>query len=117
MRHARCVRGDGYNAKHPTHTDPQKEGLPMRTPNDYLRALLIELAETAGLSDSAVARAHNRAYPESTLAPSTVQRFRKGPSGEPPSALMEEAYAAATKTSRAANWDEAIRRWRTAGKA
>lgn len=85
----------------------------MQTPNDYLRALLLELAERQGISDSAIARAHNRAHEDSTLAPSTVQRFResKPASGTPPSPLMEEAYAAATNTTRAENWREAFRRW------
>lgn len=84
-----------------------------RTPNDYLRALLLERAHAADLSDSAIARAHNRAYEDSTLAPSTVQRFREGTPepGTPPSRLMEEAYAAATETTRLENWREAIRRW------
>lgn len=90
-----------------------------KTPNDYLRALLLELAENADLSDGAIARAHNRAYEDSTIAPSTVQRWRqitlKG-TRDAPSELMEEAYAVATGTTRAANWDEAYRRWRAAGK-
>lgn len=86
----------------------------MRTPNEYLRELLLELAEQAELTDSAIARAHNRAYDESTLAPSTVQRFRTGTPNEPPTPLMEEAYAIATQTSREANWEEAFARWRAA---
>jgi len=86
----------------------------MQTPNDYLRELLLELASEAGLSDSAIARAHNRAHEDSTLAASTVQRFREGTptEGTPPSRLMEEAYAVATGTTREANWDEAFKRWR-----
>ena len=86
----------------------------MQTPNDYLRALLLELVEKKGLSDSAVARAHNRAHDESTLAPSTFQRFRtETPTeGTAPSRLMEEAVAVATGTDREQNWNEAIRRWR-----
>jgi hypothetical protein len=91
----------------------------MRTPNDYLRALLLELAHEAELSDSAIARAHNRAYEDSTLAASSVQRFRDGTikgTRDAPSELMEEAYAAALGTTRKANWDEAIRRWRAAEK-
>lgn len=85
----------------------------MKTPNDYLRAYLLELAQGADLSDSAIARAHNRAYEDSTLAASTVQRFREGAptEGTPPSQLMQEAYAVATKTSPVANWREANRRW------
>lgn len=83
----------------------------METPNQYLRALLLELAEQQDLSDSAIARAHNRTHENSTLAPSSVQRFRKGPAAEPPTPLMEEAYAVATGTTRTDNWDEAYRRW------
>lgn len=85
----------------------------MQTPNDYLLALLIERAHDAGLTNSAIARAHNRAYQDSTLAPSTVQRFREMPHAEgfAPSPLMQEAYAAALKTSVADLWREAIRRW------
>ena len=62
----------------------------MQTPNDYLRALLLELARDADLSDSAIARAHNRAYADSTLAASTIQRFREGTpaDGTPPSRLI-----------------------------
>lgn len=87
-----------------------------KTPNDYMRALLLELAEEAELSDSAIARAHNRRYEDSTLGPSTVQRFRTSdvPPGTPPSALMEEAYAAALQTTRVKLWREATRRWREA---
>lgn len=88
----------------------------MQTPNEYLRALLIERAEAAGLTDSAVARAHNRAYDDSTLHPSSVHRFRTRPTAEAPTDLMEEAYAAATGTTRQQNWEEAIRRWRAAMK-
>jgi hypothetical protein len=85
----------------------------MQTPNDYLRALLLERARDAGLADSAVARAHNRAYENSTLAPSTVQRFRESTPapGTPPSQLMQEAYAAAVGESVPDLWREAIRRW------
>lgn len=86
----------------------------MKTPNEYLRELLLERANEAGLSDSAIARAHNRAYPESTLAPSTVQRFRTGPAHEAPSEMMEQAYAIATQTTREHNWEEAFARWRAA---
>lgn len=85
------------------------------TPNDFLWAYLLELAEKNGLSDSAIARAHNRAYDDSTLAASSVQRHRTHhPAGAVPGQLMEEAYAAATGTTREANWTEAIRRWRSA---
>jgi hypothetical protein len=89
----------------------------MRTPNDDLRELLLELAERDGLSDSEIARAHTRAYADSTLAASTVQRFRtEQPKPEThhvaPSRLMEEAIAEATGTDRVQNWEEAIRRWR-----
>jgi len=85
----------------------------MQTPNDHLRALLLELAHNAGLADSAIARAHNRAYKDSTLAPSTVQRFRESTpaAGTPPSQLMQEAYAAALQTTVTKLWREAIRRW------
>ena len=89
-------------------------GRTMLTPNTCLRALLLELAEKHELSDSAIARAHNRAYPDSTLVPSSVQRFRTGPVSEPPTQLMEEAYAVATGTTREQNWNEAFRRWRAA---
>jgi hypothetical protein len=96
--------------------DPPKGKGRMETPNQHLRALLLELAEKHNLSDSAIARAHNRAHTDSMCAPSSVQRFRHGPADAPPTALMEEAYAAATGTTRKANWNEAIRRWRAAEK-
>lgn len=85
----------------------------VQTPNDYLRALLLERAREMDLADSAIARAHNRAHENSTLAPSTIQRFRESApaEGTAPSILMQEAYAAATKTTIADNWREAIRRW------
>lgn len=89
----------------------------MATPNSCLRALLLELAEKQELSDSAIARAHHRAHADSTLAASSVQRFRTGPVEEPPTRLMEEAYAAATGTTREQNWNEAFRRWRAAMRA
>lgn len=90
----------------------------MQTPNDHLRALLLERAQEAGLSDSAIARAHNRAHEDSTLAPSTVQRFRQtSADGAAPSRLMEEAYAAALGTTRERLWEEAVRRWRAAMKS
>lgn len=115
----------------PTHSNygyaPDEPGIPpstkrtaeerpgeMQTPNEYLRALLLELAEEADLSDSAIARAHNRAYADSTLAASTIQRFRTGPPTEPPSEMMEQAYAAATGTTRQQNWEKAFQRWRAA---
>lgn len=111
MRYAGCKTGMPLSVKRTTPTTSR--GKAMQTPNEYLRALLLERAEAAGLTDSAIARAHNRAYPDSTLHPSSVQRFRKGPPTEPPTPLMEEAYAAATGTTREANWDEAFQRWRT----
>lgn len=85
----------------------------MSDPNDHLRALLLEQAHVAGLSNSDIARAHNRAYQDSTLAASTVQRFREGEPapGTPPSQLMQEAYAAALQTPLVDLWREAIRRW------
>lgn len=105
MHNAVSVRGNGYNA-----------GTMNKTPNDFLRALLLELAQNAGLSDSAIARAHNRAYPDSTLAASTIQRFRteQPAEGTNVSVLMEDAYAIATETTRIQNWSEAIRRWKAA---
>lgn len=112
MCYAGCKTGIPHSVKRTTPTTTGEKA--MQTPNEYLRALLLEKAEEAGLTDSAIARAHNRAYPDSTLHPSSVQRFRKGPPTEPPTPLMEEAYAAATGTTREANWDEAFQRWRTA---
>lgn len=92
----------------------------MQTPNDHLRALLLELAENHKLTDSAIARAHNRAYEDSTLTASTVQRFRqgtlKGTRGAP-TELEEQAYAAALQMTRRQLWNEAIRRWRAAEKS
>ncbi len=97
----------------------------MQTPNDYLRALLLEEARERGLKDSDIQRAHLRAYGDSTLAIGTINRFRNGyvdkqgvkrtpEIGAAPSPLMEEAFAAALGTSREALWEEAFSRWSAA---
>lgn len=109
-----CVSSHAHGETNDAHSQIRNNtGTHMQTPNDHLRALLLERAHEAGLSDSAVARAHNRAYENSTLAPSTIQRFRESDPapGTPPSQLMQEAYAAVLHTSIVALWREAIQRW------
>ena len=99
----------------------------MQTPNYHLRALLLERAEEAGLTDSAIAQAHHRAYPDrdTELNIGTVNLFRYGYTDKkgvkrqadpntPPTELIEEAFAVALGTTRTALWNEAFRRWRAA---
>src|SRR5258708_2846388 len=85
-------------------------------PNDHLRALLLE--RMLRLSNSEIARAHAHAYADSTLAITTVARFRweEPQMGERVTPLMAEAIAAATGSTPEDDWEEAFRRWREAMK-